>query len=168
MKRSLILNILILLLMFSFCGCVDDNNGSDSDWGEEGDLEITISANKNAIKINESLIVTITYQNKGSTDLRILHIGGINAVLFDSNNSSVKFIGPIDDRALYNNDDLDIVRSRSTKSYSCPINNYNWDLKINETYKVLFYYKIYSEEEITLPFWKEELWSNEIYFKVLP
>ena len=54
MKRSLILNILILLLMFSFCGCVDDNNGSDSDWGEEGDLEITISANKNAIKINRT------------------------------------------------------------------------------------------------------------------
>ena len=137
-------------------------------WGDDGDLVISISTDKTEINITDTINVTFTFHNDGDSDLRIVppmyHTKYIQ--IYDSNNTLVKYIGPLVARPLLNNDDLETLKSNDVKSYSWSISNSIFDIRSNETYRMVGHYPKQSKEDITLPFWTQELFSREIIIQV--
>ncbi len=136
-------------------------------WGDKGELSILISADKTKIEINQTINLTLTYANTGDKDLRILPMFGEKILILNSSNGSVKYVGPLRTRPSYTNKNLITLKAHKSKSYILDISKYDWDIKQNETYRVIAHYRIHDKEDITLPFWTQELWSNEVYFQII-
>jgi len=157
-----IIGILLLSGLF-FSGCVEDN---ESDWGENGDLSITLTIEKEMMTIDETNNLTETIKNIGGSKLRIVIPFMSKIKMFDSNNMSVNWTGPEDDPpASPTNKNLEVLESGEMIEYIRQINLRNWDLKRNNTYRIVSHYFVGDYQDITLPYWKGELRSNEIVLR---
>ncbi len=142
-------------------------------WGDDGELTLSLTADRTSMNITGSINFTLTFHNTGDTDLRILPPTvwsrmQYHVQLYDSNGTRVEDHCDHMDRPLMDNSDLITLRSGAHRSYVWEVNQDKYDLKINETYSVLGQYHVKDEEDITLPFWQDEIVTNEIHFQVDP
>ena len=172
MKKGRIFSVLIVIIpiTISITGCFsadDDNNDDENSWGEEGELTIPLSIDKTSMEINSSINITEKIRNNGSSKIRVVIPLSSQLKLYDSNNNSVNWIGPNEKPPEPpTNDDLKILKPEENLSYIHIITNDLWELKQNETFRCIVHYYMSEQSGVTLPFWKGEIWSNEVFFKV--
>jgi hypothetical protein len=141
-------------------------------WGEDGDLELTISSQETSVDINDSISVTYTLTNVGDTPLRVVvdfSMWGPPMSLYDSNGDHVDYIGPMYsiEKDYYSGPpDHIVLKPGKSKSYSNSFSRDSWDIQEGQTYRVVGHYSAY-ENEISLPNWHGDLESNEIFISVL-
>ena len=153
--------IIVILVITSYIFIIEPMT-----WGE-GDLSISIELDKEEYEINDTIHIKFTYKNVGNTNLRILHWVGPGITIYNSNQSIVRCLLPEKKSASPTNDDLIVIRVGESKTYDYRIDKYSWDLKENDTYKIVANYKRVEYETISLPYWKGEITSNEEYFEIL-
>lgn len=160
---------LILIIILSGCIFISKKSESDNDqkWGEEGDLSLTISLDKTSMRLDEEISVNVTLRNIGTTKLRVIDFMMLTLHLKDSNNTKPSWVGPIKDMDMPDNDDLITLSPGELFFKTRSINTHYWDLKPNKTYTVSAHYYISDYEDITVPYWKGDLWSNEEIFEVI-
>ena len=136
-------------------------------WGEEGQLQLILTSDRSDMNINESINITYTIKNIGNSNLRILYPIGPQIQIFNSTNSSVNWIGPImDPPSSPTNSNLHVLKKGETKSFNYIISSGHWDLKSNETYRIKASYYSGVQDQISLPYWKGKVYSNELFFNV--
>jgi hypothetical protein len=136
-------------------------------WGREGDPELTIALDAETMPLDGSITCIYTITNAGDSDLRVLPPSPFSLALVDSNNTSVQWVGPVyAPPPPYTNDDLITLKAGESRSWDVIISGSRWDLRANETYKVVARYKSREEGRVTLPYWRGELTSNEVRFSV--
>ena len=171
---SIITAIIIFLLIFYFI--IYPYTLGDKSWGEDGELSLEISIDKTELTLNNSLNVTFTLQNIGDSDLRVISHFLFSIRIYDLTNNTVNYTGEIGIFPILKNDDLEILHSKKslTSGYRIKYNYdpreneyYDWEFDINKAYRVIGHYNSGDHNEITLPYWKGELRSNELYFTVI-
>jgi len=146
-------------------------------WGDNSALSITIKGDKPALihdgiirmHENDTLNLIINLTNTGDHDLRIL-TWGINICVFYLNDTVVDWIGPV-----YapppppKNSDLYVLKAGDSiiKTGGISVSFQCWDLKINQTYKVVGLFNAPKEDSITLPYWTGAIKSDDIIFMII-
>ena len=162
----IITSIIIFLLIFYFV--IYPYTWGDKSWGEDGELSITLSTNENTMDINDSLNITQTMKNNGSSKIRVITPFMSQIKLYDSNNSLVEWVGPwVDPPGPPTNDNLKVLKPGESFSFIHIITTELWDLIQNETYRCIVHYYMGKQSMVTLPYWKGEIWSNGVYFNVV-
>lgn len=140
-------------------------------WGDEGKVILQHTSNKVIATLNESITVTITIENIGNTDVRILNVKSyFNSILTDINgtyiwtNTDEEF-----DRGPLTNGDLTTVKSgvSISRQFEFEINPNRFDR--NTTYYLHAEYLGDPSDDgnIFLPFWKGTLQSNTTEIHIL-
>ena len=160
-----IISFFTIFFTISFCGCF--NNDLEEDWGDDGELQLNLFSDEDEMELYGSINVTYELSNIGDSDLRILYPIGPNIHIFDSNNNSVQWMGEVmPTPPSPKNGDLKVLRKGESKSFNYIINTEYWDLHHNESYRIFGEYISGEQDQITLPYWKGELKSNEIYINL--
>jgi hypothetical protein len=136
-------------------------------WGEEGDLSLEIILDNDEIDINGTINLDYILTNTGKTDLRIIYPFYAYIQIFNSNNISIDMYEVYEPPAPPKNDDLHVLKAGKSKHFQDEINEYSWNIESNETYRVIGSYTEVKHDDITLPYWKGSIQSNELYFKVI-
>ena len=137
-------------------------------WGAKGQLSLTLTSDKTTMGINESINVTYTLTNTGSTDLRVIEPnGGYMFRVYYLNDTSVEWVGPsYAPPADPTDGSLITLKPNRSISLTDRISTWGWDLKQNSSYKAVGTYSSINGGLLTLPHWQGELRSNELLFQV--
>jgi len=141
-------------------------------WGADGRLSLELEGDAINMSVNDTSTTRYILSNTGDTDLRVLWTEPCLGVrLFHSgNNTSVRWLGPavkpVPD-SYFTNDKLAVVNAHSSISGMAQVSKELWDIRQNETYKLVVYLWCKSTyPDITVPYWKGTLKSNEIRINV--
>lgn len=163
----LIVPLIIITLIVSFCGCFEEGN----DWGEDGDLLLKISITPDTIEQNQSTVVILTIINNGSTKLRVLYpwwfVPSNLLIVKDENGSSLECLVDYEPPPAPKNEDLTVLEPGEEKSKEFDISSNFYDFKKNNTYILQGKYSIKEKKSITKPYWKGTIYSDEVYLKVI-
>jgi hypothetical protein len=168
-KMSIMIPALLLLVVASFIGY---QYYSVHSWGANGKLTLRIANGTVNMSLNDTPTIEYVLANVGDTDLRVFwaYPGLKGQMYYLANNSSVRWVGPIakpPPDTYYNNDRLIVLKAHESRSETTTISKRSWDITANETYRFLLHYECTaSYPRITLPYWKGELWSNELIVTV--
>jgi hypothetical protein len=165
MKKStkIVIVIVVLILVFALVVPIYMTYS----WGEKGELDLTISLDKDTIDIDGTITVTWTLENVGDTKVRIIPPSRGHIRITDSNGTRVWDRGPdFEAPPPPTNRDLRVFKPGETITMKRSINDKDWELRSNETYSVYGFYTSVEEESVTLPFWKGELQSNKETFTI--
>ncbi len=159
--------LLFIVIVFAIAILIYQFAFGPMSWGREGELELAISLANDTMPLDGSIKCSYVLANTGDSDLRILRPYLPSLVLFDSNNTTVRWVGPVAEPPPPDtNDDLVTIRAGESWSVEVVISASWWDLRANETYRVVATYRSREESRVTLPYWEGELSSNEVYFTV--
>lgn len=137
-------------------------------WGDEGELSIVLTIDKKVMGLDGQLNITEKITNSGSTKLRIIRPFMSLVRLYNSNNTTVEWVGRVaDPPAPPTNDNLEILKPGENINLIHIVANWKWALEGNQTYRAISQYISSDHDDITLPYWKGEIWSNEVYFHVI-
>lgn len=146
---------------------------SGQSWGAEGDLTLSLTADRASMDLDGSLNLTYTLRNVGDTDVRLIyptfHRCFSNVGIFNRTGQHV-YGPPCPDHMppLMKDDDLHVLRSGEMVSFKVVITNDSYHMEKGETYHAFARYYSGDHERITLPYWKGELGSEKVYFDVDP
>jgi hypothetical protein len=141
-------------------------------WGADGELSLLIDGDTINMTLNDTPNMTYRLTNIGNTDLRVFWgYPCIRSQLnYFTNNTTVKWVGPVaapPPASYFNNDRLIVIKAHESIVDTAQISLTLWDIKNNETYGFFIHYRCVSSYPlITHPYWKGELWSNQVKVNV--
>jgi hypothetical protein len=135
-------------------------------WGRDGDLELTIEVDPGTMPFDGAISCNYTLTNTGDTDLRVLLPSRPWISIYETNDTSVRWVGPVTGRGHFTDDDLVTIRAGMSRSWELDISSQRWGLSANETYRVVGFLTTEGPDGVTLPHWQGELTSNEVTFDV--
>lgn len=158
--------VVILLIYFLFIPYYLEQS-----WGAEGELELTLTADSTTMDMDGTLNLSYTLRNVGDTDLRILHpsmsICFAPIGVYNSTGRSIEDVMCPDCMPpVMKDEDLHLLKAGEMVSFRYVISNGSFLLVRGETFHAHARYYEGHHERITLPYWKGELESENVYFTV--
>jgi hypothetical protein len=167
MKRTGIIAVVAVIIVILLLAVYFLPDIIEKSWGEEGELEITLTATNSEMTRNGTLEFKYTLKNVGHTKVRIVD-DGYGYLVYNLNGTRVEFIGPLPDTAppKITDKSLIVLEPGDQKVRSMTLYGEGWDIQKDTSYDITGCYWTNDYDEVTLPYWKEDIESKGLRFNV--